>query len=426
MKTPTAEAQGPNSSGSQVDGLLMRSSSVRTYESCPRKWLLQYTRKDALSSAAMDFGTEMHLHLENWYKSGKIPPGTPTGLAARASMKHLPAPGEHLLPEHNWLRALRSKGIEYTYSGTLDLMDDRVYWDAAGKRYMIFYDHKSTAGIKWAKTPAELADDVSACAYALWMIDVYDLDYVTCKWVYTQRDAKLSIPVVFTITKEQAQARWARTMKAVDEMIPLMAANSAAAPLSPDTLPGNFSACDEFGGCTYIEICDTLSSVKEPVAISPLVQINRKKKEDTSMALSPLLTKLQNRLPVKPAAATAAPSAPVLAKGVNPPDGPQAGIDAASGATAVDETAIENAGPAPAPAPKATSKLTLSGAANLAKANKEIAAAKAKSSELITKAEAVDLAEAAVVHQATLQQRNDLADYSTDALLQEIFRRAKG
>lgn len=405
-------AQGPNSSGSQVDGLLMRSSSVRTYESCPRKWLLQYTRKDALSSAAMDFGTEMHLHLENWYKSGKIPPGTPTGLAARTSMKHLPAPGEHLLPEHNWLRALRSKGIEYTYSGTLDLMDDRVYWDADGKRYMIFYDHKSTAGIKWAKTPTELADDVSACAYALWMIDVYDLDYVTCKWVYTQRDAKLSIPVVFTITKEQAQARWARTMKAVDEMIPLMAANSAAAPLSPDTLPGNFSACDEFGGCTYIEICDTLSSVNEPVAISPLVQINRKKKEDTNMALSPLLTKLQNRLPVK--------AAPSLAKGVNPPDGPQAGIDAASGATAVEETeAVEVA--KPAPAPKATSKLTLGGAANLAKANKEIAT-KPAFSERLKKAEAADVAE----ELPTAGPRNDLADYSTDALLQEIFRRAKG
>lgn len=414
-------AQGPNSSGSQVDGLLMRSSSVRTYESCPRKWLLQYTRKDALSSAAMDFGTEMHLHLENWYKSGKIPPGTPTGLAARTSMKHLPAPGEHLLPEHNWLRALRSKGIEYTYSGTLDLMDDRVYWDADGKRYMIFYDHKSTAGIKWAKTPTELADDVSACAYALWMIDVYDLDYVTCKWVYTQRDAKLSIPVVFTITKEQAQARWARTMKAVDEMIPLMAANSAAAPLSPDTLPGNFSACDEFGGCTYIEICDTLSSVNEPVAISPLVQINRKKKEDTNMALSPLLTKLQNRLPVKPAAATAAPSTPVLAKGVNPPDGPQAGIDAANGSTAAEETEpVEVTKPAPAPTLKATSKLTLSGAANLAKANKEIAA-----TTKVVKEQTAALAEPKILVPIE-PSRNDLADYSTDALLQEIFRRAKG
>lgn len=285
----------------------MRSSTVRVYEQCKRKWMLQFMRKDVQTSKAMDWGTAMHAALELWFKNGTPPDeNLATGKAAIASFKHLPAPSRTLAIEHTWLTPLFNDTV--LYSGTIDLADFTIQYDEYGRRYAWMYDHKSTAGVDWIKTGPELSVDVSATAYANWMITTYALDYVKCRWVYTTRDAKQSIPVDFAITAQMAEDRWKKTLANVSEMVLLMQTPPADV---MSVIEPTLSHCQEFGGCPYRRMC----GIKDPVD-----WLSRPKKQIIK-EIETMSSALLEALKAKTKTATPAP-APVVEDvlvAINPP-----------------------------------------------------------------------------------------------------------
>ena len=296
----------------------MRSSTVRVYEQCKRKWMLQFMRKDVQTSKAMDWGTAMHAALEMWFKNGTPPDeNQATGKAAIASFKHLPAPSRTLAIEHTWLTQLFNDTV--LYSGTIDLADFTVLTDEQGKKYAWMYDHKSTAGVDWIKTKEDLACDVSATAYANWMITAFGLDYVQCRWVYTTRDAKQSVPVDFIITKQAAAIRWQQTLAYVEDMVALMSAPPADV---MSAIPGTLSHCQEFGGCPYRRMC----GIKDPedwLVKKPSKLVVLKEKEPMSSAL---LEALKAKTKTAAPAPAPAPIEDVLIA-INPP---KAAVDLSS------------------------------------------------------------------------------------------------
>lgn len=290
-----------------------RSSTVRVFEACPRQWLLLHTRGERLSSAAMSWGTDMHECLEHWLRDGTPPPATPWGRAARKSLVHLPPPSHNLDVERKWTIPLAELGGG-DYTGAIDLCDLNLCLDAQGVRYVRMWDHKSCADTKWAKTPAELQQDISACAYAYWLLQqVPEATEVRCRWVYTQRDARSSVPVDFVITRKQAAARWTKTLDSVRQMQALLAAQT-----DPLQVPGNTDHCEAYGGCMYLNTCydpapDVVDTFR-PRATLPVIQEERR-----AMAKSALLEKLRAGLDSPPAPAPASKPTPP-GDPINPPD----------------------------------------------------------------------------------------------------------
>lgn len=282
-----------------------RSSTVRVFESCKRRWALQHVRGDKLTSAAMDWGTEMHEHLENWYKHGIPPPNTATGRAARLSLKHLPPRGANLQVEYKW----QALDAAVPYTGAMDL--------CSHEPLVRIWDHKSTAGIQWIKTVNELEQDISANAYALALMRQTGSPSVYCRWVYTTRDAKHSLPVDFTITREMAEERWEKTRNNVEEMCEIAIALDEETPLvvPPTTLTAaamavepTLSHCDEYGGCPYRDMCHPATfSLPPPKKSLKIVT------EENPPPMSALLSKLKAQLSAPQAAAA-------VTDPVNPPD----------------------------------------------------------------------------------------------------------
>lgn len=278
----------------------------------------------------------MHTALENWYRHGTPPPNTPTGRAARASLKHLPARGgAGLRVELAWQL---QPYANLTYTGAIDLCDVTVRHEYSltqphrpelARSYVQMWDHKSCADVKWAKTPAALEEDISACAYAHYLCITYDVDEVRCRWVYTQRDAKASVPVDFVITREQAARRWEQTLGMVDRMQETL----RTPPQDPLVLPPTLSACDAYGGCPFRERCHPEAGVgfslapPKQRATLPLVAIevdpaanklvdDLLKKARTTGGNKPMSKLLEK---IRAQKAGVAPAAPV-ADPINPPD----------------------------------------------------------------------------------------------------------
>lgn len=304
-----------------------RSSHVRIYETCPRQWYLHHATNYAnCKSDAMTWGVTMHEILEDWFERGIPPPNTPHGRAARLSLQHLPAPGPGLSVEKKWKLSAAPYVAEYT--GAIDLCDVTVrqYPEPEAKllppgiyyghfnKFVQMWDHKSCSDVKWAKTPEELSQDISACAYAHYLCTTYNAGEVRCRWVYTQRDGKASVPVDFTITREQAAARWQKTMQSVAEMQAIL---KAAQPGAVQDIRGNLDVCDAYGGCHYRPTChpapDFVLAPPKQRATLPIVQA----RNDVPPEVKPM-SKLLEKIRAQRASG-AQPTAP-QPDPINPPD----------------------------------------------------------------------------------------------------------
>lgn len=235
-----------------------RSTYVRLYEACPRKWLLQHLAGYPADSDAMAWGRELHAVLEAYYKHGTLPnKRTPHGKAALKSLPHLPPPGPTLRVEESWATSIPAEHGDITYTGAMDLYRAEPRYNPDTQEYYLeLWDHKSCAQAagRYAKTARDLEDDLSANAYAHHLLAQFpQASYVKCRWVYTQRDARQSVPVDFIITRNMAQARWDRTLASVRDMCVLLTTHSG----EPMQAAPNYDHCSAFGGCPYRSQCGT-------------------------------------------------------------------------------------------------------------------------------------------------------------------------
>lgn len=222
-----------------------RSSEVRVFERCKRKWFIEKIMKiPQEESYAMSWGTHLHRHLEAYLSTGTKPTGSgATGRAAWRSFHLLPKPSHELIVEETFVRTIG--GAEYF--GTPDLIDPTS--DAP----ILLYDHKSTARLKYAKSKEELQKDVSANFYAHLVQEITNKHDVPSRWIYTERNGEGVMPVDFTLTNTMIEERMDKTTRSVEDMVRISEAKSYA------QVEGNFSACRDYNRtCPHIGKCETL------------------------------------------------------------------------------------------------------------------------------------------------------------------------
>lgn len=217
-----------------------RSSHVRVFERCQRRWYFEEIMKHrADDTPAMRFGTAMHAELERWLRDGTPPDvklqldGLYPGQAARKSIHLLPTPGKDLMVEHKFCDTKMAPGVEYF--GTVDLADPRE------SAPFHLYDHKSTAGLNFAKTADELQQDVSATFYADRLRWLWGEPEIKARWVYTERARSGKVkPVDFVLTSAMIDDRLSTTKTSVEAM-----SKAALASSYVDVAP-NESACNDY------------------------------------------------------------------------------------------------------------------------------------------------------------------------------------
>ncbi len=235
---------------------ITRSSHVRVFERCERRWYFEEIMKHkADDTPAMRFGTAMHLELERWLRDG-MPPDSKLqlenlwpGLAARKSLHLLPTPGKDLMVEHKFIDTKLVSGVEY--HGTVDLADPRE--DAP----IHLYDHKSTAGLAFIKSAAELQQDVSATFYAHQLRWLWGEPKIKSRWIYTERARSGQVkPVDFDLTSAMIDDRLAVTVKSVGKMVVLSMAQSHI------DAPPNWDACNDYNRkCPHWGKCELTKSI---------------------------------------------------------------------------------------------------------------------------------------------------------------------
>jgi hypothetical protein len=139
------------------------------------------------------------------------------------------------------------------------------------------YDYKSTKSIdRYAKSAAELSQDLQANLYAYDTMTELRVDELSCRWVYFETDRKRRAePRDFIVRKPEALAvieSAAEVAKALDLIDTI------------DKAPMNVSACAEYGGCEFHEKAGGPCCASVPVG--SLIQARVSKKDPNTMPLN--------------------------------------------------------------------------------------------------------------------------------------------
>lgn len=233
-----------------MGALYVSASEIETFDLCPRRWAFIYIeqkRPPPNDSAAL--GTRVHAILEKWLKDGAAPDTwTAEGDIAASGLHLLPAPRTSTLVTEGQFR-FTSKRAWYTG------FKDFRYRDASGLIHV--GDHKTTKAFTWAKSPEEILCHPQALIYA---VDEFfknpNDDRLALDWVYYRttgaRKAELRSQIVSKDTVAEMFFEHvdpvAGEITKLHHEVPL---GASALDFAPD-----FRACDAFGGCPFLSICN--------------------------------------------------------------------------------------------------------------------------------------------------------------------------
>lgn len=231
-------------------------SQISAYRECNRKWgwgTLAKLRFDSNASAAL--GTEIHKQLENHLRGKPLDYSRPSGYIAASGLHHLPPP---LYPGMNLEGkfVFQSPDTQFRYHGFRDVfLPSWVEEFPDGAPVVI--DHKSTSGLKWAKTEIELLSDPQSVIYAR----AVDSPLVHNRWVYYQtKGAKKSVPIDQKMTRDHVQHQFRMLELTTAAMDIIVGTRDGLEPHQIEdlvlSLPFNPSACSSFGGCPYQGKCN--------------------------------------------------------------------------------------------------------------------------------------------------------------------------
>lgn len=256
-------------------------SSIKLFESCPRRWYYRYIlgRKEE-SSASMELGSAVHTVLESYLKTGAFEgEGIPLVIAQS---------GEHLLPavaDSGDLRIEMSldemplEGLPIPFKGFIDCL----IIPADGSIPEVL-DHKTTSSFRYAKSPAELAQDTQMIIYAKHVLahlpahDEIRLTHIAYLTKEPYGDARKATVIV---SRQQVDRAFDKIMETVYEML-------KAAEVAGNQQKKNNEYCYSYGKrCPFYNECHiTLQSTE--------VNMSNKQQE--------VLNKLRNKAPAMAAA----------------------------------------------------------------------------------------------------------------------------
>jgi hypothetical protein len=155
-------------------------------------------------------------------------------------LRHLPPPGTGVIERHF---ILQSNGI--TYNGYID-------WSGYFGGPTVI-DHKTTADLRWAKTEADLHNDVQAVIYALTGFVGFDTDRLRLLWNYGETKGRFDVrPVETHVHLPLVQEKFKRVIEPTAAEI----VEHRHAKTHPLSLPPTPKACSSFGGCPHRHRCN--------------------------------------------------------------------------------------------------------------------------------------------------------------------------
>lgn len=237
-------------------------SQVKSYQACPRQWWWDKVAKVPRPARPhLDFGTEVHGHLENWLNHGTEPPASTAGSVARGGLHLIPAP--------------RTPGVqvETDLDPALDIIPG-VRWAGRMDVYAPpgvtgpaawVLDHKTTKDWRWMKRPGELSQDPQVVSYALWSMRTHGGDAVRVSHVYYHTrpqtlaaGSPVARRVDTEVTLDGALDLWAEYGQTVRALV------AHGLVTNPSDVPANLDACGQYGGCQYRERCANVSQNPPP------------------------------------------------------------------------------------------------------------------------------------------------------------------
>ena len=205
--------------------------------------------------------------------------------------------------------------------------------------------HNTTGDLKWAKTEADLREDVQMVLYGSYALDVVssmgvDVDTVKAGHiVYLTKGAPLAKRTEVTFTRAMLASERKKLEQTVEEM------KVSAKARTPDAVPGEASSCNKFGGCHFKDKCAALgalatievpSFVRNANSTTPIPS-----KETEPMSTVDPLAALAALRAKKAAAAAAAPATESAAEVLAPP--PEAPVSSLAQPSPVAQGAISGA-----------------------------------------------------------------------------------
>lgn len=249
-------------------------SQINTARECWRKYGFDYIDKiESPPNVYAELGTEMHAHLEAWFKHGELPPlGTQAGDMARVALRAWPAPTR--VDECEIHIGTETENAQYHGYQDIGHLHNKLHLRVVG-------DHKSCGDHKWAKTTEDLKKDPQAIVYAAAAMVRHNVDRVICKWVYTTRGKKPAKKVVQLI---MTQADVEAGFDSLDETAKDIYFVRSQPGLTGMDLPPNPHACGMYGGCGHIKRCnltpkEKLKGYMAQQTLREKIEANKKAKE---------------------------------------------------------------------------------------------------------------------------------------------------
>jgi hypothetical protein len=232
-----------------MGSLFVSASEIELWDLCQRKWAFAYLegkRPPPNESAAL--GTRVHAILEKWLRDGTAPDTwTPEGEIA--------ASGLHLLPPPRTPTLVTEEQFSFTsrrawFTGYKDFR----YRDATGLLHV--GDHKTTKSATWMKTTDEILCHPQALIYA---VDEFfknpNDDRLALDWIYYKTTGSRKAEPRFQIVTKQTVAEM--FFEHVDPVAGVITRMHDAPPgTSALEFQPDFRACDAFGGCAFLSICN--------------------------------------------------------------------------------------------------------------------------------------------------------------------------
>lgn len=292
-----------------MGSLFVSASEIEQFDLCQRRWAFIYIeqkRPPANESAAL--GTRVHKILEQWLKDGTAP-DTLTDEGAIA------ASGLHLLPPPRTPGLVTEEQFSFTsrrawFTGFKDFR----YRDANG--LLRVGDHKTTKSFTWAKSLEDILAHPQALIYS---IDEFfrnpNDDRLALDWIYYKttgsKKAELRSQIV---TKQTVAEMFFEHVDPVAGVITRMhdaPPGTSALEFEPD-----FRACDAFGGCAFLSICNPTPTQRVQATMT-----------QAGLSLADKLKAMKNGRapsPIHPPEAYQAPAAAPMPAGYQPPQAPAA------------------------------------------------------------------------------------------------------
>ena len=301
-------------------------SQISRHDECKRAWWFQYVMGLPVpQKASAALGEAMHAQLEKYLNDGTLPDvSTPAGRIAAPGLKYLPKPGtvftevpmsdkkkrdtdpdpDDPLPGN--MPKLVVAGMPV--NGFIDVLD-------LSGPHPVVIDHKSTSDLKWAKTEADLREDVQGTLYGLYALDVLaamgvHADVVEFGHVvYLTKGAPTAKATRVTLTREHLASEIRNLETKVNEM------KVTAQARTPASVEGNASACRNYGGCHFRDKCSALGMLENAAPTGLFKNIEtvtpaNDKKENTPVTTDPLAAIAALRAKKAAADAGQAPAAP--------------------------------------------------------------------------------------------------------------------